>query len=162
MTSHIRFNRLAAKSVKLGNSFPIMPIDEIRLSVAFAKLPDQEEVVSRLIRELFSHENMHVRRIAINACRRSGAFGVSGLKEALAEKLSDPEAWVRYDAAWAIEDAQFDSPEIRKKLTMLAANIKLPEDELSKEKNPSNADLQARVQARKTLDTIIKNGTNEA
>ncbi len=149
-----RFDLLVDKSVRLANGFPIMPVEELRLSVAFAELPHQEEVVARLIRELFDHDNMHLRRIAINACRRSEMFSVPGLKEALTEKLFDPAAWVRYDAAWAIHDAQYDSPEIRRRLKVNAANSKLPDDEIRVRKNPSDAVLQAQVRARETLDAL--------
>lgn len=154
-----RFSRLVRKSVKLGNSFPIMPVDELRLSVAFTELPDQESVVSRLIAELFEHENMHVRRIAVNASRRSKHFQVTGLKEALTRKLSDTAAWVRYDAAWAILDAEFDSQEIREKLSQLSAGVLLPDDEARVSRNPNDAELQAKVKAKVALNAIQSRNT---
>ena len=75
----INFESLAQASIELGNRSMIMPIEEIQLAVAFAELPDRLQVVDRLMRELFNNENMHVRRIAVNACRRSQAFEVVGL-----------------------------------------------------------------------------------
>jgi len=149
-----RFSQLVKKSVRLGNSFPIMPIDEIRLAVAFAELPDQERVVPRLITELFEHENMHVRRIAINACRRSKNFHVPGLKEALTRRLNDPAAWVCYDAAWAILDGQYDSPEIQEILILLSEGVSLLDDKARLRQNPSDAALQAKVKAKETLNAI--------
>jgi len=104
------FDQLAAEAAELGEQTLIMPIDEIRLSAAFAALPEQERVVGRLISELFNHHNMHVRRIGVNAARRSQAFRTAGLKEALTARLSDPEAWVQYDAAWAIAEARVRQP----------------------------------------------------
>ncbi|PSB56099.1 hypothetical protein [Chamaesiphon polymorphus] len=152
---HSQFDRLVAKSIELGNSFPVMPIEEIRLSVAFAELPDLHNVISRLVQELFEHENMHVRRIAINACRRAQTFDVQGLKEGLTNKLNDPEAWVRYDAAWAIHEAKYDNPLIRELLILNAGNVKLPDDENRVRENPGNSALQAQVKARKTLNALM-------
>nr|CAP48572.1 putative integron gene cassette protein [uncultured bacterium] len=149
-----RFNRLVRRSVALGNSFPIMPIDEIRLSVEFAELPNQPKVIDRLIRELFDHENMHVRRIAVNACRRSEHFDEPGLRDALVRRLSDEEAWVRYDAAWAIGDAGYDDAEIRNGLRAAAGDAKLPGDEERRAENPSDADLSAKVRALEVLDKL--------
>ncbi|MEC5126833.1 HEAT repeat domain-containing protein [Verrucomicrobiales bacterium BCK34] len=149
-----RFDRLVKKSVALGNSFPIMPIDEIRLSVEFAELPNQSKVIGRLIRELFDHDNMHVRRIAVNACRRSKHFDEPGLRDALLLRLSDEEAWVRYDAAWAIGDAGYDDDEIRSALKAAAGDLTLPEDEERRAKNPSNADLSAKERALEVLNKL--------
>src|SRR5262245_55827433 len=123
-----KFDQLFASAVELGNRAMIMPIEELHLSIAFASLPNRVKVVTRLISELFDHQNMHVRRIAVNAARRSKAFDTPGLKEALTRRLSDPEPWVQYDAAWAIDEAGFDSPKIRKKLAAIAGDVKLPED----------------------------------
>ena len=149
-----RFDRLVRKSVEMGNSFPIMPIEEALLSAKFAELPDQPKVVDRLIRELFDHENMHVRRIAIGACHRSQYFEAPGLRDALLRRLSDEEAWVRYDAAWAIGDAGYDDDETRSALKAAAGDAKLPEDEARLAENPSDADRSAKVRALKSLNKI--------
>jgi hypothetical protein len=149
------FDSLVTKSVELGNSFPIMPIDELRLAVAFSELPNQREVIARLVAELFDHENMHVRRIAIGACRRSGIFDVPLLREGLTRRLADTHAWVRYVAAWAILDARFDSEEIRNALIQLSAGVVLPEDEERACKNPSDAELQSRVKAKQALVALL-------
>src|ERR1043166_422181 len=155
LLNRYRFRRLVDKSVRLGNRPTIMPIEELRLAVAFAELPCREEVVTNLIGELFDHQNMHVRRIAVIACRKSGAFGVPGLKEALTRKLADPEGWVRYDAAWAILEAKYDSSEIRACLAALADGISLPADRERVRRNLGDADLQAKVRARETLDALL-------
>ena len=145
-----RFDKLLTKSVTLSSSSAIMPIDEIRLSVAFARLPNQAEVIPRLM-ALFNHGNMHVRRIVINACRRAATFNVPGLREALTRKLSDPEAWVRYDAVWALQEAEYDSSEIRGCLDELSAGVVLPDDELRLSTRLGDAQLQARVRAKRAL-----------
>ncbi len=134
-----------------------MPIDMIQLSVAFSELPKQEKVIARLINELFEHPNMIVRRIAISACRHSQMFDVPGLKEALTDKLSDPEAWVRYDTAWTIREAKYDSPVIRQKLERNANGINLQSAKKQIEEQPGRADLQARIQAQETLNVLIAN-----
>ncbi len=145
-----QFRDLARRAVKLGEQRFIMPIDEIRLASEFAALPDQHEVVPRLVRELFGHSNMHVRRIAVNAVRRSQEFDVPGLADALTRMLSDPEPWVRYDAAWAIGTGGFDSAEIRRLLAIEASNCTAEDDDL-RERSPGDADVAARVRARDVL-----------
>jgi hypothetical protein len=155
MTSFSTFDKLASEAAELGERTIIMPIDEIRLSAALAALPDQDKVVTRLISELFNHHNMHVRRIGVNAARRSKAFHTWGLKEALTARLSDPEAWVQYDAAWAIAEAGFDSPEIRERLAGIAGNVTIPEGEARVRADLGNSKLQAQLRAKKTLDSIL-------
>lgn len=150
----MRFEKLKALAIALGDSFPIMPIDEIRLAVAFAKLLAKEHVVERLIDEMFDDPNMHVRRIAVNACRRAKAFDAPMLKEALTRKLEDPEPWVRYDAAWAIGDAGYDCPRIRQLLSAIAGIRPLAELKVLVRAHTSNAALQAQARARETLDLL--------
>jgi len=155
MTPPSTFDQLAAEAAKLGDRTIIMPIEEIRLAAAFAALPDQDRVVSRLISELFTHRNMHVRRIAVNAARRSKAFHTSGLKGALTARLSDAEEWVQYDAAWAIAEAGFDSSEIRERLDRIAGDVTAVEGETRVRAAAGNSKLQAQLRARKTLDSIL-------
>jgi hypothetical protein len=149
-----RFERLVKKAEKLGESFPIMPVDEIRLATAFTELPNRSSVVARLISELFDHPNMHVRRIAINACRRSKEFGVPGLEEAVTAKLGDSEPWVRYDAAWAALDAAYDSSTIRAALAAAAGAAPLQELQVAVEKDPGNPELRARLRAHEALHAL--------
>ena len=149
------FDRLSRNAKELGRQTIIMPIDEIRLAHEFSILPDQPRIVGRLIAELFDHENMHVRRIAVNASRRSGAFDTEGLQVALTRRLSDPEPWVRYDAAWAVGEAGYDSPEIRAALIEEAANC-TPDDDRLLETHRSDDELQARVKARDVLQELVR------
>lgn len=149
------FDDLFRRAVELGESFPIMPIDEIRLGVAFAELPDKEYVVKRLVEELFDHPDLHVRRIAIQACRRAEAFDVAGLEEALARKLEDPAGWVRYDAAWTIHDAGYDSPRIRQRLGEIAGDAPLAELKERVSNDRGDSGLAAQARARETLDTLV-------
>ena len=149
------FEKIKNRCVELGESFPIVPIDEIRLAVAFAELPSKESVVERLIAELFDHPNLHVRRIAVNACRRSEAFEVPTLQDALTRKLEDHSAWVRYDAAWAIHSAAYDFPRIRQLLGEIAGIAPLSDLKEQVRNNLGNAELQARARARETLDALV-------
>jgi HEAT repeat protein len=150
-----RFSRLIRKSERLGVDSPIvMPVEEIRLAYLLSELPNKPKVVQRLMENYFDHSNPHVRRIAINACRRSECFEVAGLTDALIRKLQDEWDWVRYDAAWAIGDAGYDSPIVREALQEAAGDTKLPEDEILRAESPSDADLAARVRAREVLDDL--------
>lgn len=149
----INFETLANASIELGQRTVIMPIEEMQLASAFAELPDRVEVVTRLVRELFNNENMHVRRIAVNACRRAKAFEVAGLENALTERLNDPEPWVQYDAIWAIQDAGYDSPKIRARLAVIAENFN-SDDEAYLRRSPGDAVVQARVRAQRLLAAL--------
>lgn len=111
--------------------------------------------MERLIAELFDHPNLHVRRIAVNACRRSKAFEVPTLQDALTRKLEDHSAWVRYDAAWAIDSAAYDSPRIRQLLGEIAGIAPLSDLKEQVRNNLGNAELQARARARETLDALV-------
>lgn len=149
----INFETLANASIELGQRPMIMPIEEMQLASSFVELPNRVEVVTRLVRELFDNENMHVRRIAINACRRAKTFDVAGLENALTERMNDPEPWVRYDAIWAIQEAGYDSPEIRSRLAAIAENFS-PDDEAHVRRSPGDAIVQTRVRAQRLLAAL--------
>ena len=149
-----KFRRLVRRAEKLSERIPIMPIDEIRLAVEFSELPNQPLVISRLIDELFDHDDMHVRRIAVNACRHSEHFDAPGLREALLDRLEDEEGWVRYDAAWTIGDGGYDDDEIRDALSVAARDATLPDDEILRQEDASNSDLSAKVRALEVLNAL--------
>jgi hypothetical protein len=153
------YESLVSATIELGKRHIVMPIEEMQLASALASLPNSDNVVARMISELFSHPNMHVRRIAISASRRSKAFGVIGLRDALTFALNDPEAWVRYDATWAIQEAGFDSPEIRELLTSIAKGS-MPEDKEQARKHPANAELRARLRASELLEALRMSSKN--
>ena len=67
----------------------------------------------------------------------------------------DSEAWVRYDAAWAIHDAKYDSPKIRDLLSHNAGTMDLLEGESLLKINPSNSELQSQIRARRALNAIL-------
>ena len=154
MSPSSEFDRLVQAAIELGNRPAIMPIEEIQLAHALSTLPDIEQVVGRLHRELFDHQNMHVRRIAVNACRHAKVFDCNGLKEAVTRKLEDSEAWVRYDAVWLIQAAGYDSSDIRRLLGAAAAEC-AADDEAILKTNRGNAEIQARLKARAALDGLV-------
>ncbi len=149
-----RIDRLIAKTLALAGQFPVMPVEEVRLSVAFAELPEPEQVVPRLLAELIDHDDMHPRRVGIHACRRIGLFQFPGLRDAIIRRLADDNAWVRYDAVWTVKDARYDGPDVRRLLGGLASGVHLSEDEERLRANPSNSELAARVLAWSTLDSL--------
>jgi hypothetical protein len=118
-------------------------------------LPNPRKVVQRVLAELVDHDNPSLRRIGIHACRRIGVFQAPGLRAALLSKLSDSDAWVRYDAAWAVKDAGYDGKDVRDLLALLAGDAKLPEEEQRLQMRPGDAELAARVYARAALDRLV-------
>ncbi|MBX3628126.1 MAG: hypothetical protein KF892_24160 [Rhizobacter sp.] len=154
MFNRLRFNRLFSKSVALGNQQIVMPIDLFDLAQKFSDLPGQEEVVAKLISTMFSHESMQVRRIALHACLRSKRYAVTGLQEAIAARLGDSSFWVRYDAAWLVEDSKITSPEIVTGLRKMASSMSKDEAESRQLANPSDYEASAAKQAYKALTAI--------
>lgn len=138
----------------LSHSKGLQPIQMARLATEFGKLPNPEAVVPLVLDQLFGHKSADVRRVGIGACGRMKAFAVPGLQEALVKKLSDKDAWVRFDAVGAIRQAGYDGPAVRKALGKLANGV-LPEDEVRAGRETSNAELRARVDAKKLLDALV-------
>lgn len=135
------FEILLRKAEAFGAQQFKMPIDLFDLSWEFAELPNQELVVPMLITHMFKHQSMDVRRIALHACLRSKAYYVPGLKEAVATSLKDPHPWVRYDAAWVVQDSKYSSPEIIENLTAIVR--KMPKQEADRRKEISASDVEA-------------------
>ena len=138
----------------LAHAGGLQPIQTARLATEFGKVAAPKKAVAKILQKLFDHKSMHVRRVGVRACGRIGAFDVPKLQDALVKKLSDPEGWVRYDAVWVIREAGYDSAKVRKALAKLAKGVTLPQDEKKAENESSNADLRARVDARKLLDAL--------
>ena len=139
----------------LDHADRLQPIQMARLATEFAKLPDPAAVVPLVLASLLAHPSADVRRVGLGACRRMGAFAAPGLKGAAIEKLADPDGWVRYDAVWLIRDAGYDGPDVREALGRAGRGVTLPKDAARAEKEPSNADLRARVDARQLLDALL-------
>lgn len=141
-------------ALTLAHAGGLLPIQTARLATKFGTVTDPKRAVAAILKKLFDHKSFHVRRVAVRACGRIQAFDAPGLQDALVKKLSDPEAWVRYDTVWVIREAGYDGPKVRKALAKLAKDVKLPQDEKRAERETSNADLRARVDARKLLDAL--------
>lgn len=138
----------------LSHSKGLQPIQMARLATEFGKLPNPEAVVPLVLDQLFVHKSADVRRVGIGACGRMKTFGVPGLQEALVKKLSDKDAWVRFDAVRVIREAGYDGSAVRKALSKLAKDV-LPKDEERADRETSNAELRARVDAKKLLDALL-------
>jgi hypothetical protein len=138
----------------LAHASGLQPIQTARLATEFGKVAKPKNAVAQILKKLFDHKSFHVRRVGVRACGRIAAFDAPGLQDALVKKLSDPEGWVRYDAVWVIREAGYDSAKVRKALAKLAKDVVFPRDEKRAEEETSNADLRARVDARKLLDEL--------
>ena len=145
---------LVSQTLLFAERSSVMPIEEIELSVAFAELPDPHATIARLLERLLPHDNLHVRRVALNACRRIGEFEAPGLKEALVAALEDPAGWVRYDAAWALRDAGFRDEAVVAALERAADGAKYPEDEDVLTSNRGDSKNMARLEAAKALHAL--------
>src|SRR5688572_14036933 len=106
-----RLDSLFLKVKAVADHYPVAPILMARFAAEFGELPRPGAAIPRLLRELVNHPNPSMRRIGIHACRRIARFDAPGLREALLGRLTDPDPWVRYDAAWAIGDAGYDGPD---------------------------------------------------
>ncbi len=152
--SYPDFDRLMNKAVALGNQRLIMPIDLFDIANEMSELKNQDLVVRRLISEGIGHESAQVRRIAIHACLRSKRYTVPGLKEAIAERLRDKNAWVRYDAAWLVKDAKYFSSAIVASLESMTKDISYEQAKSRQSKNPGDFDASSALQAYETLLAI--------
>ena len=84
------FEKLEKQVLALAARTVIMPIDEIRLASALGSLKDLPKKVPSLV-AWGRHENLHVRRVAINALVRGAQLEAAGVKALLVERLSESE-----------------------------------------------------------------------
>lgn len=151
-----------AKALEYAEHKPIAGMHLMQLANALAELPQKDRVTQRILLELVEHANASGRRIGIHACRLIERFQVEGLRESLIRRLADVDPWVHYDAAWAIKEAQYDGPDVREALRVLASGVSLSMDKKRLDTNSSNAELAARVQAKEALDGSTEVEINES
>lgn len=151
-----RYRMLVFKMSRLANQDKLTAVQEIGFATEFAELVAKEDVAGRIVAELFDHEHPQVRRIAVNAIRRTGRYDVPGLKPALLRRLTDPEPWLRHDAVWVVQDAAMDGGMVRAELRRLAGKVQLPQDAVRAKANPADGLLHAQVRARQALDALLK------
>ncbi len=151
----LRYRMLLFKMSRLANRNKLSGVEAIAFAGQFAELTASQEDAERLVADLFDHDNPQVRRIGLNAIRRSQRFTGPSLLPALLRRLADPEAWLRHDAVWVVQEAELDGAELRASLRRLAGGVQLPHDAVRARANPADAPLHAQVRARQALDTLI-------
>ncbi|MBY4895563.1 hypothetical protein K6V06_00950 [Cupriavidus sp. AU9028] len=153
---------LMFKMSRLAGQDKLTAVQEIGFATELAELVQKEGLAERVVQELFDDAHPQIRRIAVNAIRRTGQFEVNGLQGALLRRLSDPEPWVRHDAAWVIQEAKMDGGLLRAGLRRLAGSVQLPQDAVRAKENPTDGLLQAQVRARQILDAMLKKDAEAA
>ncbi|XQM36785.1 HEAT repeat domain-containing protein [Cupriavidus sp. H19C3] len=157
----LRYRMLLFKASRLAAKNKLSNVEEISLAGQFAELLESQEDADRLIEDLVDHENPHMRRIGLHAIRRARRFGGQALLPALLRRLVDPEAWLRHDAVWIVQEAKLDGGELRASLRRVAGNTRLPQDAIRARDNPGDGALQAAVRARQVLDVLIQKSAAE-
>ena len=138
--------RLCADAQALGAiTGVVMPIDEIQLGAKLSEQPRRAVIPSLLA--LSEHDNMHARRVAFGALRRMEAWNHPRVFEVFLRGLSDPEGWVRYDAAWALGDSRTTDGRALAALETLARGAR-PDPDLS------DGDARAASQAAESLASL--------
>lgn len=158
----IRYRMLVFKMSRLASQNKLTAVQEIGFATELAELVVKEGIAERVVLELFDDQHPQLRRIAINAIRRTGRFDVPGLQSALLRRLTDPEPWLRHDAVWVMQEAAMDGGLVRAGLRRLAGSVQLPQDAVRAKSNPGDALLQAQVRARQALDALLKKDAQAA
>lgn len=158
----IRYRMLMYRMSRLAGQNNMTSVQEIGFATELAELVVKEGLAERVVADLFDHEDAQIRRIAVNAIRRTGRYDVPGLQAALIRRLADAEPWVRHDAAWVMQDSRMDGGLLRAALRRLAGNVQLPQDAVRAKSAPGDALLQAQVRARQTLDALLKKDAQAA
>ncbi|MBL8922446.1 MAG: HEAT repeat domain-containing protein [Myxococcaceae bacterium] len=144
---------LEARVLGLASKAVIMPVEEIRLSSELAAHPDATRSLPRIL-SWTTHQNFHVRRVAITTLRKMRAYGATGVLEALVRALGDAEGWVRYDAAWALRDRGGAEPEVIAALERLARGVPVPTEQEEAQLDIDDEVLMARVEAARALASL--------
>lgn len=142
------------EAFELGQQTVAMPIQIFSLSRRLTDHADRQESLAAM-ENFFSDESAFVRRIAHTALRFMGQAGrdldPANLDQRIADGMSDPAVWVRYDAAWAAgeirgNDAAFAAA-LKKMIAAAEANgaDALPENDSAH---------KALTRARTSLDAV--------
>lgn len=138
--------RLCADARALGTiNGIVMPIDEIQLGVKLSEQPRRAVLPSLLA--LSQDANMHARRVAFGALRRMKAWNDPRVFDVFLRGMSDPQGWVRYDAAWALGDSRTSDARALAALAALARGAR-PDPDLS------DANARAASQAAESLASL--------
>ena len=111
MFERIRLFWIRYKLNLLGMADSVFPIKIISLSRKIADLESRESAY-RIIKQYECHPNFYVRRAALTAIRFMGEEAAKQFLDTLLQRTSDSEAWVRYDAAWALGETKIKDDRI--------------------------------------------------
>lgn len=141
---------LRYKLFLLGGADAVFPIEIFSLSRKIADLKSRESAF-RLIRQFHSHQSFYVRRAVVIAIRFIGREASSTCLDLLLSSTNDSEAWVRYDAFWALGEAEIEDQRIRE--VLLRHSVEYVEWPLEKleELKPTDPEEYAKIQAAKSL-----------
>jgi HEAT repeat protein len=134
----------------LGRKATVFPIEILSLSRRIADLKSRKSAY-RLIRQFHEHQNFYVRRAVVIAVRFIGREGAEQCLDLLLRSTNDREAWVRYDALWALGEAGIRDERIRSALLRHASEYvdwTLERLEGAKAKEPEQ---QAKIRAAESL-----------
>lgn len=123
-----------------------MPVTIFSLARRLADLPDKENTLLVMHEILLAEENPHVRRVFYTMIRFMGEtqFEHSNIHDLLLKGLDEAAPWVRYDAVWAIEVQRTYSPEIMRRLALLAGGY-------SGDEEIQSGDAEANVKKRAAI-----------
>jgi HEAT repeat protein len=134
----------------LGTKATVFPIEIFSLSRRIADLKSRERAY-RIIHQFHEHENFYVRRAVVIAIRFIGPEAAERCLHLLLRSTNDSEAWVRYDALWALGEAGIRDERIHSALLWHASEYvdwTLERLEGVKEEKPEQ---QAKIRAAESL-----------
>lgn len=143
---------LRYKLFLLGNAETIYPLEIFSLSRKIADLRSSERAY-RLIHQFHSHPNFYVRRAVVIGIRFRGHDAALSCLDLLLSSTKDAEPWVRYDAFWALGEAEIRDDRIHAVLQRHSVQyVELPLERLEEFK-PTEPEEHAKIRAAKSLRT---------
>ena len=141
---------LRYKLFLLGSADAVFPFEIFSLSRKIADLKSRESAY-RLIRQFHGHQNFYVRRAVVIAIRFIGREAATECLDLLLSSAKEGEAWVRYDAFWALGEAEIEDERIREVLLRHSVEyVEWPLERLEGVK-PTEAEEHAKIRAAKSL-----------
>jgi HEAT repeat protein len=134
----------------LGKADAVFPFEIVSLSRKIADLKSRESAY-RLIRQFHGHQSFYVRRATVITIRFIGREAFTECLDLLLSSTKDSEAWVRYDAFWALGEAGIEDERIRNVLLRHSVEcVEWPLERLD-EVEPTEAEQHAKIRAAKSL-----------
>ncbi|CAG9171882.1 hypothetical protein [Cupriavidus pinatubonensis] len=157
----LKYHFLVFKMNRLVGKGKLSSVEEVSLAGQLAEMIDSPDAAQRVLADLADHANPQIRRITLNAIRRSHQVSAPDLPAVLLRRMADTEALIRHDAVWIVQDNKMDGAELRAALRRLAGKVRLPWDADRARTNPSDATLMAQVRARVALDKLLEKSAAE-